>query len=444
MRFRAKLRHAAFQTHPARFLAFGYLTYMLVGWLLLMLPVMQTVPVGALDALFIAVSAVSTTGLVTIDPGTSFSLAGQGVIALLILAGGLGYMTIGSFAVLMLRHRLSGYHQRGTRLAFNLPDGLNVPQFLRAVVVFSLTIQCLGAVLLYPLFRAEGVANPAWQAVFHAVSAFCTAGFSLFPTSMEAFVGNPGINIVIGALSILGALGFIVVVDLWQRIRGEGRALAFSSTVILRMTLLLVAAGTLFLRFGEPAIAALPASDRWWAAFFQAMTASTTVGFDTVPIGGIGGAAALVLIVLMLIGASPAGTGGGLKTTSVATVLAVMVSAVRGRRDVVLFGHRLHEDRIRLAVAGLSYYLLLILVSGFALLLLEPGTQFEQVLFEAISALSTVGLSMGITAGLSDAGKIVLILLMYAGRVGILTFAIAFALRGAADDENPQEADLVL
>jgi trk system potassium uptake protein len=164
---------------PARFLAVGYLIYILAGWLLLMLPVAQSVSVKPVDALFIAASAVSTTGLATIDPGSSFTVFGEIVILLLILAGGLGYMTIGSFAVLALRNRLSGVRNQGARLAFNLPDDLDVTQFVRAVISFSGLVMLAGALALWPLFQAAGLDRPIWQAVFHSVSAFCTAGFSL-------------------------------------------------------------------------------------------------------------------------------------------------------------------------------------------------------------------------------------------------------------------------
>lgn len=441
-RLRARLRHLAF-SNPARFIALGYLVYMLAGWGLLMLPFAQVEPQGALDVLFIAVSAVSTTGLVSIDPGTVFTGFGEAVIALLILAGGLGYMTFGSFAMLALRDRLSGHRAQGARLAFNLPECLDVSAFIRAVVLFSFAVMALGALALWAIFSAHGVAAPLWQAVFHAISAFCTAGFSLLPGGMEPFRDDLSLNAVISALSILGALGFLVVVDLWQRLTGADRPLAFSSLVILRLTMLLIGGGTVFLAFADPGIAALGGAERWLAAFFQAMTASTTVGFNTVPVSGIGAAAIMVMILLMLVGASPAGTGGGLKTTSFAVALGLMASVLRQRPKISLFGLAVPEPRQRLALAALGYYLGLLFFFGTLLLLTETGARFDVVLFEAVSAMSTVGLSMGLTGDLSDPGKLVVIVLMYAGRVGILTFALAVA-GGTEPDEPSQAADIVL
>jgi trk system potassium uptake protein len=441
-RQRVALRHMAF-SNPARFLAIGYLTYILAGWAALMLPFAQSAPVGAIDALFISASAVSTTGLVTIDPGTSFTAFGEVVILLLILAGGLGYMTVGSFAVLALRNRMSGLRTKGARLSFGLPDDVNIAQFIRTVIYFSFAVMALGAISLWSLFLHAGLDNPLWQAVFHSISAFCTAGFSLLPTGMEPFRDNLGVNLVLSILSILGAIGFLVVVDLWQRMTGGPRPLAFSSVVILRITLWLIAGGALFLAFFDPQIAVIDGPGRWYAAFFQAMSASTTVGFNTIPISGIDAAAVMVLSLLMLIGASPAGTGGGLKTTTFAVILGQMWTVLRGRPQTTLFGFAIPEPRQSLALASLGYYLALLFAFTTVLFVSETGARFDMIVFEAISAMSTVGLSMGITGGLSDTGKVIITLLMYAGRVGILTFALAIAARRGAEDDAPK-ADIVL
>ncbi len=410
---------------------------------MLSLPVAQSLPVGWLDNLFTAVSAVSTTGLVTVDPGTSYTLMGEVVILLLMQAGGLGYMTVGSFSYLSFQNRLTSVRARGARAAFNLPASLNVTQFLRSVVVFTLAVEAVGALALWWLFAQAGVDAPLWQAVFHSASAFCTAGFSLFATGFEPFVGNPGIVAVISVLSILGAMGFLLVVDAVQRVMGQERRVGFSSRVILAATAGLIGVGTVMLALYDPGIAARVGAERWLAAFFQAMTASTTVGFNTVPIGAIGSATVLVLVVLMVVGASPAGTGGGLKTTTFAAIVAQMRAVLRQRSAVTLFGRALLDERVSLATAALSLYLSVLILGIGVLLVVEPAARFDQVLFEAVSALSTVGLSMGITGGLSDAGKAAIILLMYAGRVGILSFGIAISIR-ATEAEEARDGDVVL
>ncbi|MGR3467159.1 MAG: TrkH family potassium uptake protein [Shimia sp.] len=439
-RFLVGLRTATLASHPAKVLLIGYVSYILLGWVLLNIPLMQQVPVGALDALFIATSAVSTTGLVTVDPGGSFTFAGELVILLLIQAGGLGYMTIGSFTVLSLQHRISNVREKTARAAFNLPEEISAPLFLRSVILFTLIVQSIGAVALYFLFRAEGVDNAVWSAIFHAISAFCTAGFSLNATSLEAFRDNAGVTLVVGALSIMGAMGFLIVVDGWRMIVGRARHLGFYSKVILRVTFWFILGGTVFFFVAEPTIRELPASERLLASFFQIMTATTTVGFNTHPIGALSLGVLLVLIFLMVFGASPAGTGGGLKSTTFAVLLGLVKSTLKGRDTVRLSKRRIPDDKLHVATAALSYYLGLLLVALVLLSLTEPGQTLDLLLFEAASAMGTVGLSMGITGDLSELGKVIVIILMTAGRVGILSFGIALATHDESRDEEEDNA----
>ena len=434
----ARFRIALFNMSPAKLLLTGYVSYMLIGWILLCLPFAQEVPVRAVDALFIATSAVSTTGLVTVDPGGSFTLFGEIVILLLIQAGGLGYMTIGSFATLAILGKLPGMRARAAKHAFNLPEGVKPKHFVVSVVVFTFTVEVIGAIALFAIFSANGEDGAVWLAIFHSVSAFCTAGFSLFSSSFEAYSGDVWLNIVIATLSILGAMGFLIVVDTWRTLTGQARWLGFSSKVIVRMTLAFLVVGTVVLFVVEPGIAALPPTERLLAAFFQTMTATTTVGFNTVPIGGMGAAALMLLFFLMIVGASPAGTGGGLKTTSFAALVGLVRSTLKGR-DRVRFNKRVvPNDRLQLATASLAFYFALAGFAMFLLFLTEAGATFEVVMFEVISAMGTVGLSMGITGDLSDLGKLVIIVLMTAGRVGILTFGIAIA---SHDETRAEEAD---
>ncbi|MGR3483874.1 MAG: TrkH family potassium uptake protein [Paracoccaceae bacterium] len=434
----ARARMVVFRVPPARLLLLGYLAYMSVGWLLLCLPPLQQVPVSAIDALFIAVSAVSTTGLVTVDPGGSFTFGGEVVILLLIQAGGLGYMTIGSFATLAITHKLSGMQVRTARAAFSLPEGIDPTSFVKAVVLFTLLVEAIGAAVLFLAFSAAGVEDPLWPAIFHAVSAFCTAGFSLFATSLEAFRGDVLVNVTIATLSLLGAMGFLIVVDMWRTMTGQARHLGFTSKVIFRITLSFLLLGTGLLMVVEPTIAGLPPSERLMAAFFQVMTASTTVGFNTVPIGAMGASAIVLLLFLMVVGASPAGTGGGLKTTSFAAILGLLVSTLKGREQVRFVKRRVPLARLQTATASLAFYVLLLLGALFVLGLTEPEGAMGLLVFEAISAMGTVGLSMGATGGLSDLGKLVIVVLMTAGRVGILTFGIALA---SHDESREEEED---
>ncbi len=434
----AEARTALMRIPPAKLLLLGYLSYMFAGWGLLMLPISQSVPVGALDALFIATSAVSTTGLVSVDPGGSFTFFGEIVILSLIQMGGLGYMTIGSFAALAFMDGLGRMRKATVKAAFNLPEGIDPAAFIKSVIIFTLICQIIGAAALYSIFAGNDVENPLWSAIFHSVSAFCTAGFSLFSNSFEGFSDHALLNIVISLLSILGAMGFLIVVDGWRTLTARQRHLGFTSKIIVRITLVFLALGTIILMVVEPSIANLPADERLLAAFFQTMTASTTVGFNTVPISAVGFSALIVLFFLMVIGASPAGTGGGLKTTSFAALVGLVRSTLKGRDDVRFFKRVVPPLALRNATAGLSYYAVLLMVSLFCLGMTESGIAFEVLMFEAISAMGTVGLSMGATGELSDLGKVVVIILMTAGRVGILTFGIALAAR---DESREEEAD---
>ena len=423
---------------PAKLLLLGYISYMIVGWILLSLPFSRRVQVTALDNLFIAVSAVSTTGLVTVDPGQSYSTFGQIVLMLLIQLGGLGYMTVTSVAMISTHRELGPVRTSTTRTAFSLPDSMDPKLFLRSVVLFTLIVEATGAAALYPFFASAGTPNPVWSAIFHAVSAFCTAGFSLNSDSLEAFRGNTPVNAIIGVLSLLGAMGFIIVVDAFRRLTGANANLSFTSKVILRLTAIFILIGTVLIFLAEPSITGLAPKERVLAAFFQAMSASTTVGFDTVGIGPMSNAALVVLLVLMIIGASPAGTGGGLKTTSVAALIGLVRSTLKGRDAIRLFKRRVPLGRLQAATAALTFYIALITAALFLLFLTEPQAGFASVLFEAVSAIGTVGLSMGLTSELSELGKVIIIILMTAGRLGILTFGLAIATH---DESREEESD---
>ncbi|MEX6504840.1 TrkH family potassium uptake protein [Jiella sp. M17.18] len=424
---------------PARWLLFGYLAYMLAGWILLSLPFAHKTPVGAADDLFIAVSAVSTAGLSTIDIAGSYTLFGQIVIALMMQLGGIGYMTAGSFTLLAIRNRMSRTREDAARTAFALPDSIEPKAFIRSVILFTLACEAVGAIALYPFLAAAKVSAPAWSAIFHAISAFCTAGLSLQANSLEAFRGAVGVNLVIAVLCLLGAMGFIVVVDATKRLAGREREPGLASTVIVRVTLALIAGGTLLLFVIDPALAVLPPAERLMTAFFQVVVNSTTGGFDTVPLGTLSKASLLVLMFLMVVGASPAGTGGGIKTTTFAALLALVRSVQKGRASARLFGRSIPTAQLQIATATLTSYLLLLLAGLLVLFLTEPDAPFDAVLFEAISALSTVGTSLGLTHHLSTLGKLTMVVLMIAGRVGVLSFAIAASgshRDGLEDDDN--------
>ncbi len=429
---------------PVTLVVLGYSFYILIGFLLLCLPFAHAkAGLSLLDHLFTATSAVSTTGLVTISPSGSYSFFGELVILGLIQLGGIGYMTLGSFVMLAVRHRLDDIHQGVARTAFILPRDMDIAGFIRGVVIFTFVVETIGALLLFWLFMRAGTPDALWNGVFHAVSAFCTAGFSLFDTSLEQYSGNLGINLVVAALSYLGAIGFIVMSDWWQWARRR-RAPSLTSRIILRVTFWLALLGTLAIALTDPTLAERSIGERVLTSFFQVMTAMTTVGFDTVPIVNMGSASILLLIVAMVMGASPSGTGGGIKSTSVAIFYGAVRAALAGRNRIQLLGQAISETRIHMAMAAFGMYMGTLVVGSAALLLVEPQ-DFVTLLFESVSAIGTVGLSLGATSELGTAGKWIVIAMMFAGRLGPITIGVAvFPTPAESDDFRRAPADLAV
>lgn len=426
---------------PLKILLLGYGTYVLLGWLLLSLPFCQEADgVSALDNLFTATSAVSTTGLASVGTPDTYSLAGEIVILILIQFGGIGYMTLGSFVLLARQKMLSPEREEITRAAFVLPDGFRVGQFLRNVVLFTVTIEAIGAAGLYVAFRQAGVEDAIWQSIFHSISAFCTAGFSLFPDSLEQFAGNFWVNAIIATLSLAGAVGFLVMSDLFWSFTGKRDRKTLTTRIILHATFWTLMLGWALLFLVEPAYRDLPSEERLLVSGFQAMAALTTVGFNTTSIGTLSLAPTFLMLLLMIIGASPSGTGGGLKSTSVSAAFATVWSTLRSRPKVTFWGCAVPNHRLLLAFASVVFYISIFFVGGFILLLLQPQS-FEDVLFETASALGTVGLSRGLTGELTPLGKTIIIVLMFIGRVGPITFGLALF---SGQKDNPATDDLAV
>ena len=425
--------------HPVRVVAIGYLSYILAGWVLLALPISHAAaPVSGLDALFTSASALSTTGLATVSTGNGFSLFGQIVILLLIQIGGVGYMTFGSFVVLSRSGDLSGRREQIGNVVFSMPREFQVAKFIRSVVLFTVLVEMAGVATLFSVFRQAGLDRPLWSAVFHSISAFCTAGFSLYDTSFEALRGNMAVNAILGVLSYLGAIGFIVFVDAWRRLVGKTARLTLTSRIILVTTAWVSLVGIALFFAAEPSIRHLPPYERLAASTFQVMAAITTVGFNTIPIGQLSQASLFLIIMLMVVGASPSGTGGGLKTTTFTALFGVIRSALLGREKVTFWRKEIPEARVRLAIASLGFYVGA-LILGCYLLALTEHLPFEGLLFEAASALGTVGLSTGLTAQLTPLGKVILVFLMFIGRVGPLTFGIALFMPSSTRQPRGKE-----
>lgn len=423
--------------NPVRLVVLGYMSYIFIGFVLLCLPFMHKNFVPVLDNLFIATSAVSTTGLTTVTVGNDYNFWGQLVILVLIQLGGMGYMTFSSFVILSTKKYLDDRTKNVAQTVFSIPKNFRIEKFIVTVIIFCVVVEVVGAIGLFFVFIHGQIANPLWNAIFHSVSAFCTAGFSLFPNSFEGLSNNFGLNSIISGLSIMGAMGFIVCVDVWRLIRGKIKRVTLTTKVIITMTFWLFVIGGVLMFLSETYGGGVAAENRLLFSFFQSMTALTTVGFNTVTISTMSKSAIMLLCILMIIGASPSGTGGGLKTTTFSAIWGLMKSSVKGSKTVKIWGASVPEDRVRTAVSTLGFYISTLVIGTYLLTLTENGT-FIEIFFESASALGTVGLSLGITTALTALGKLVIILMMYIGRIGPLTFGMALYVKPEIifDDEK--------
>jgi trk system potassium uptake protein TrkH len=428
---------------PQQNLFYGFLSYIFIGTLLLCIPLLQKQSVSFLDNLFIATSAVSTTGLVTVSVFDSYNFVGQFVVMSLFQLGGIGYLTFTTFMILSTTRKLTHWHKSILQTEFTLPKTIKIRDFLKSVVIFTLIMEILGFVLFMIGFTKDGmsVTEAIWPSVFHSVSAFCTAGFSLFNSGFTGYSDNILINTTISILAIAGSLGFIVVTDFVLFFKRKAHALSFTTKIVFYGFLILLSFGFIFFYFFEPSISGLTGNERFLTAFFQSMTAMTTVGFNTVDFGTFLLPMLLVTIFLMYIGASPSGTAGGMKITTLTAVLAIMKSRLRNKKQITFLGKKIPYERLYIATSSFIFYTSLIALGTFILTFSEEHT-FENILFEVSSALGTVGLSTGITGNLSIIGKITIIIIMFIGRLGVLTFGLAIWARHMnSKDNNPLVTD---
>ena len=410
-----------------------FLVLISIGSVLLVLPLAQASqdgilrPISYIDALFMATSAVCVTGLATVDLGL-FNFFGQTVILLLIQLGGLGIISFTSLLLILPGGRIP-FRRLSTIRSFYV-DGVEYDprKILLNIVSTTLCIEAFGAVILSFLFKKAGISDYVFNGIFHSVSSFCNAGLSPFPDSLERFSGNPAILTVVMLLIILGGLGFIVLQDVFDLIKGKHRYLNYHSRVVLFMTVLLISLGFLFYFFIEKkaAFAGLSLNDRILNALFQAVT-PRTAGFDSVPQRLLSQPAKVFTIILMFIGAAPGSIAGGIKITTLFVVIIMMTRNPDPFGDVQIRKHRISFYTMNRATVYLLKAICLLLLSAFVLSLIEGprGVAFDEIVFEVVSAFGTVGLSLGLTPYLSGAGKLVIIGIMFAGRVGLVALSFS-------------------
>lgn len=447
---RRRVRDAAGFQNPARVIASAFAAAIVVGSVLLSLPVATEArePTALVDAVFTATSAVCVTGLATVDTGSHWSLFGELVILGLIQAGGLGIMTLATLVVVLISRRMGLRARLIAQAQTRTVTARDVRRVLRNVVLFTLASEVVAAVVLSTRFAVgygRGIGVSVYDGIFHSVSAFNNAGFSLYPDSLIGYVSDPWILLTVAAAVIVGGLGFPVVFELaraWRR----PRTWSVTTRVTLAVTAILIVGGTIVLllleRDNPRTLGDLPPYAKLLAGFFTAVM-PRTAGFNAVDMAALRPESWFVIDVLMFIGGGSASTAGGIKVTTFGLLAFVLWAEIRGVNDVDV-GHRrvpLGNQRQGLAVALLGIGL--VTAATFTLLALTDES-LDAVMFEVISASATVGLSTGITPGLPEAGKVLLIVLMFVGRVGPLALASALALRERAKRyARPEERTIV-
>ena len=426
-----------FTLSTTQIILLSFLVTIFLGSLLLALPISSAdgEAVPYLDALFTATTSTCVTGLVTLPTATTWSVFGQVVILLLIQIGGLGLITVMS-GLMILLHRKMGI---GDRLliqdAFNLNTMSGLTKFVKNVLFGTLIVEGIGALLYMPVFVSEFGAKGIWISVFNSVSAFCNAGIDVIgENSLCNYATNPLVNLVTSALIILGGLGYIVWWDVLRVIRSRSpknkkifRHLTLHSKIAITVTagLILIGAILIFIfEYNNPkTIGELPLFDKIQVSLFQSVT-TRTAGFASVPQENLTNAASAVSIILMLIGGSPVGTAGGMKTVTIAVLICSALATIRNKNSATLFGRRVSEGSIKKSVA-VAVSFLTICTASTVLLMTTSNASALDVVYETVSATATVGLSRNLTSTLDALGKLIIIVTMYFGRVGPISLAVA-------------------
>jgi trk system potassium uptake protein TrkH len=419
---------------PARILVIGFALLALIGGMVLSLPISTQNGQGLpfIDALFTATSALCVTGLVVVDTGSYFSHFGQLIILSLIQIGGLGFMTVATFIMILSGKRIGLRERLVIQEALNVSTLEGLVRLSRNIVLITISIELFFAIILAVRFSFE---MPLYRAiyfgVFHSVSAFNNAGFDLFGgfRSLTSFVADPTVNLVIMILIILGGIGFSVLVEVWKTPKFSRFSLHTKLVLITTGLLLLIGAlGYFVFEYNNPkTLGSLTLSGKIWASLFASTTARTA-GYATIDYGAITDTSKFWTVILMFIGASPGSTGGGIKTVTTASILLYVWSVISGRESTVVFRRQIAIRTIykALAIAVISAMLIVFVTM---ILTITEHKEFLRLLFETTSAFGTVGLSTNLTPELSITGRAIITCMMFIGRVGPLTLAIALAQR---------------
>ncbi|APH15671.1 potassium uptake, TrkH family protein [Clostridium sporogenes] len=428
-----KMKHIQRRFTPVQILALGFATVIVIGAILLTLPISsqsgQRTPF--LDCLFTSTSAVCVTGLIVVDTGTHWTYFGKTVIILLIEIGGLGFMSFATLLALLLGKKITLKERLVMQEALNTFNIQGLVKMARYILLFTLSIQGGGALLLSTQFIPKyGLAKGLYYSIFHSISAFCNAGFDLFGNfnSLTGVYDNTVIILVIAFLIIIGGLGFYVWYEIYHY-KGH-RKLSTHSKLVLSATALLLSVGTVLMFIFESrnpgTMANMTFGNKILSSFFAAVT-PRTAGFNSISTSDMTMAGKFLTIILMFIGGASGSTAGGIKVTTAGVLIMTVVCVVKGKQDTEINKRRISKEIVYRALAITIISLTLVITVTMILSITEVKFPFEYYLYEATSAFGTVGITLGLTTKLSSIGKIVILLTMYAGRVGPLTLAIAFA-----------------
>lgn len=427
-----------------RIIVFGFLVTIFIGALLLMLPIATQSGKSASfsDAFFTSTSAVCVTGLVVQDTATYWSMFGQIVILVLIQTGGIGVITV-AIAAAMLSGRKIGLFQRSMmREAISAPNMAGIVRLTGFILKVTFGTELIGAVIMAPVFCREfGIGQGCWYSLFHSISAFCNAGFDLMGirgqfSSFTSFAGQPIINFTIMFLIIFGGIGFLTWRDIWTN-KLHVRKYRMQTKVILTVTALLIVLPSIYYYFFDfSGCSSQP--ERMYMSVFQSVT-TRTAGFNTADLTSLTGPGAAIMILLMLVGGSPGSTAGGMKTTTIAVLFACVCSVFRQKDDAHFFGRRIAIDTVKSAITLFFMYVTMSLTGAVVISIVEK-LPLGSCIFETASAIGTVGLTLGITPGLGAVSRIILISLMFFGRIGGITLIFAaLSKRQPIHSRYPQE-----
>ncbi len=411
----------------SRIIAIGFMAMILLGTLLLMLPVSSQSGewTSFSDAFFTAVSAQCVTGLVVVNTATYWSVFGQLVIILLIQTGGLGFISIGVFFTIMLKRKLTLSQRSLFQESMNTLEISGTAVFTKKIMLWVFVIEAIGSVILTGCFMTKmPFLNAVYHGVFHSVSAFCNAGFSTFENSLMDYSGNYVLNITVMALITIGGLGFIVWDDIYSN-RWHFKKYRLHTKIVLLLTFIITVGGAALMFVSERStiLSSMSLPEAITASFFNSVT-SRTAGFNTVDLAQLSESGKFIMMIIMFIGGSPGSTAGGVKTTTAMVILAFLFAHFT-HTEPKMFGKRFEDDAVKKATAVAGTNLILI-VTATVLLTLISDFSVGDVLYEAVSAMSTVGVTVGITDKFNLAGKYIITVLMYLGRIGSLTFAVSF------------------